>query len=82
MPAVNSMDNNELYEELEKENVRLQREIKKLNRQLDSIQLNLKRQKVSMAARKNVDAMMAAEKARQEEYMALLLKQPEYYFAF
>ena len=74
MPAVNSMDNNELYEELEKENVRLQREIKKLNRQLDSIQLNLKRQKVSMAARKNVDAMMAAEKARQEEYMALLLE--------
>ena len=68
------MDNNELYENLEKENARLQREIKKLTRQLESIQVNLKRQRVSMAARKNVEAMMAVEKARQEEYMALLLE--------
>ena len=68
------MEKNEHIEELKKENIQLKMEIKKLNRRLDIIKNNIKRQKVSMVARVNVDAMMAAEKARQEEYMALLLE--------
>jgi len=59
--------------ELEEELTNLDRENRRLNRQLATIQANLSRQKNAMLARANVDAMMAAERLRQEEYMRLLL---------
>ena len=58
---------------LEAELTNLERENRKLNRQLATIQTNLRRQKNAIMARANVDAMMAAERLRQEEYMRLLL---------
>jgi len=58
---------------LEEELVTLERKNRKLNRQLATIQTNLQRQKNAMLARSNVDAMLAAERMRQEEYMSLLL---------
>jgi Signal transduction histidine kinase len=59
--------------DLRDENAKLRMEIRKLNRQLDTIQNNIRRQKASMIARANVDTMMVAEKSRQEDYMNLLL---------
>jgi Signal transduction histidine kinase len=58
---------------LEEELATCERKNKKLNRQLATIQTNLQRQKNAMLARSNVDAMLAAERMRQEEYMSLLL---------
>ena len=60
-------------EALREENARLQREVKKLTRSINIMQDNIKRQKVTVAARLNVNAMLTAEKDRQEEYMNLLL---------
>ena len=68
MDTVNEIDN------LKEEILRLQAENKKIVRQLGVIQNNIKRQKETLAARNNVDAMLAAEKARQEEYINLLLR--------
>jgi len=68
LDTVNEIDN------LKEEILRLQAENKKIVRQLGVIQNNIKRQKETLAARNNVDAMLAAEKARQEEYINLLLR--------
>ena len=68
------MDSYDEVDNLKEELVRLQVENKKLLRQMGVIQSNIKRQKATMAARANVDAMLSEEKARQEEYMNLLLK--------
>ena len=65
-------DSMEVFD-LRNENAKLRMEIRKLNRQIDTIQNNIRRQKASMVARTNVDTMKAAEKSRQEDYMNLLL---------
>ena len=59
--------------DLRDENAKLRMEIRKLNRQIDTIQNNIRRQRASVIARTNVDTMKAAEKSRQEDYMNLLL---------
>ena len=68
------MDSYDEVANLKEEMLRLQIENKKLVRQLGIYESNIKRQKATTAARANVDAMLAEEKARQEEYMNLLLK--------
>ena len=68
------MSESERIAELEEEIVNLERENRKLNRQLATIQTNLRRQKNAVLARSNVAAMLVAERMRQEEYMNLLLE--------
>ena len=68
------MDSNDELNSLKEEMFRLQIENKKLVRQLGVVQNNIRRQKATTAARANVDAMLAEEKIRQEEYMNLLLR--------
>ncbi|MCD7947510.1 MAG: response regulator [Oscillospiraceae bacterium] len=52
----------------------LRKENRKLKRQLENLQLSMDRVNATIAAKKNVDAMVSAEKQRQEMYMNLLLE--------
>ncbi|MDR2005890.1 MAG: response regulator [Acidaminococcales bacterium] len=61
-------------EELEAENANLRVEIKRLNRQIKSMNFTMEQNKNAYVARSRVSATVLAEKSRQEKYLNLLLE--------
>lgn len=54
--------------------IRLQREVRKLNRQVNNLEGILERTRQTEAARNNIQAVLTAEQEKLEKYMSLLLE--------